>query len=111
MLTGDEESTGTPLNIARADLFAAGKRADVALDFEGLAQIDGKDVEARTGMCYASIYAALSYGSAGLKAIHGIAYGVAANTHRSHGATRPAFRRRSSVRGCLPRTRSPGGRR
>lgn len=48
---------------------------------------DGKDVEARTGMCYASIYAALSYGSAGLNAIHGIAYGVAAKTHRSHGAT------------------------
>ncbi len=48
---------------------------------------DGTDVEARTGMCYASIYAALSYGSAGLNAVHGIAYAVAGVTHRSHGTT------------------------
>jgi alcohol dehydrogenase class IV len=48
---------------------------------------DGADVEARTGMCYASIYAALSYGSAGLNAVHGIAYAVAGMTHRSHGTT------------------------
>jgi len=47
----------------------------------------GDDVEARTGMCYASIYAALSYGSAGLNAVHGIAYAVAGLTHRSHGTT------------------------
>ncbi|SOF01919.1 Alcohol dehydrogenase, class IV [Burkholderia sp. OK233] len=47
----------------------------------------GDDVEARTGMCYASIYAALSYGSAGLNAVHGIAYAVAGITHRSHGTT------------------------
>jgi glutamate carboxypeptidase len=42
-LTGDEESVGEPVETARADLIAAGKRADVALDFEGLAQIDGVD--------------------------------------------------------------------
>lgn len=48
---------------------------------------DGNDVEARVGMCYASVYAAMSYGSAGLNAVHGIAYGVAALTHKSHGAT------------------------
>jgi alcohol dehydrogenase len=48
---------------------------------------NGADVEARTGMCYASIYAALSYGSAGLNAVHGIAYAVAGLTHRSHGTT------------------------
>lgn len=48
---------------------------------------DGSDVEARVGMCYASVYAAMSYGSAGLNAVHGIAYGVAALTHQSHGAT------------------------
>jgi alcohol dehydrogenase len=48
---------------------------------------DGADVEARTGMCYASVYAALSYGSAGLNAVHGIAYAVAGLTHRSHGTT------------------------
>jgi glutamate carboxypeptidase len=34
-LTGDEESTGNPLDVARADLIAAGRRADVALGFEG----------------------------------------------------------------------------
>ncbi|AHB04898.1 MULTISPECIES: iron-containing alcohol dehydrogenase [Pandoraea] len=48
---------------------------------------NGGDVEARVGMCYASVYAAMSYGSAGLNAVHGIAYGVAALTHKSHGAT------------------------
>jgi len=33
--TGDEESTGTPLDEARKDLIAAGKAADYALNFEG----------------------------------------------------------------------------
>ncbi|MBA4089395.1 MAG: peptidase M20 [Sphingobium sp.] len=44
VLTGDEEDAGDPVSIARADLIAAGKRADVALDFEGLSQQDGKDM-------------------------------------------------------------------
>jgi glutamate carboxypeptidase len=44
VLTGDEEDSGDPVEIARADLVAAGKRADVALDFEGLSQEDGKDM-------------------------------------------------------------------
>ncbi len=44
VLTGDEEDSGLPLETARADLVAAGKRADVALDFEGLAQDGGKDM-------------------------------------------------------------------
>jgi glutamate carboxypeptidase len=44
VLTGDEEDSGDPIAIARADLIQAGKRADVALDFEGLAQEDGKDM-------------------------------------------------------------------
>ncbi|TWG88487.1 alcohol dehydrogenase class IV [Cupriavidus gilardii J11] len=48
---------------------------------------DGADTEARIGMSYASLYAALSYGSAGLNAVHGIAYAVAGATHRSHGST------------------------
>jgi glutamate carboxypeptidase len=38
VLTGDEEDSGSPIGVARRDLIAAGKRADVALDFEGLAQ-------------------------------------------------------------------------
>ncbi len=44
VLTGDEEDSGEPIEVARADLIAAGKRADVALDFEGLAVQDGKDM-------------------------------------------------------------------
>ncbi len=44
VLTGDEEDSGTPLALARADLVAAGKRADAALDFEGLAQDKGLDM-------------------------------------------------------------------
>ncbi|MFL6724356.1 MAG: M20/M25/M40 family metallo-hydrolase [Sphingomicrobium sp.] len=43
-LTGDEEDSGNPIELARRDLIAAGKRADVALDFEGLSQEDGKDL-------------------------------------------------------------------
>jgi glutamate carboxypeptidase len=43
-LTGDEEEAGTPRSIARADLIAEGKRADIALDFEGLVRIDGQDM-------------------------------------------------------------------
>ncbi len=44
VLTGDEEDNGIPIELARRDLIAAGKRADAALDFEGLAQEDGKDM-------------------------------------------------------------------
>lgn len=43
-MTGDEEDTGDPLSIARADLLAAGKRADVALGFEGLIRDNGADM-------------------------------------------------------------------
>jgi glutamate carboxypeptidase len=42
-LTGDEEDSGDPLTVSRKDLIEGGKRADVALDFEGLAVIDGQD--------------------------------------------------------------------
>jgi glutamate carboxypeptidase len=38
-LTGDEEDSGSPIEIARRDLVAAGKAADVALDFEGLIRL------------------------------------------------------------------------
>ncbi len=44
VLTGDEEDTGNPIEIARRDLIAAGKRADVALDYEGLVTDGGKDM-------------------------------------------------------------------
>jgi glutamate carboxypeptidase len=44
VLTGDEEDSGSPIELARRDLIAAGGRADIALDFEGLAQENGLDM-------------------------------------------------------------------
>lgn len=46
VLTGDEEDAGNPIEIARRDLIAAGKSADVALDFEGLSRENGRDMAA-----------------------------------------------------------------
>jgi glutamate carboxypeptidase len=43
VLSGDEERFGRPLTFARRDLIAAGKRSDVALEFENASRIDGKD--------------------------------------------------------------------
>lgn len=43
-LTGDEEEAGSPTDVARADLVAAAKAADVALDFEGLSRENGRDM-------------------------------------------------------------------
>jgi len=43
-MTGDEEDAGSPIEAARADLIAAGKRSDVALDFEGLVRDGGADM-------------------------------------------------------------------
>ena len=42
-MTGDEEDSGNPITIARRDLIAEGRKADVALDFEDLAVDDGPD--------------------------------------------------------------------
>ena len=44
MLSGDEEDSGEPIEVARGDLIAAGRRADVVLDFEGLAVENGHDM-------------------------------------------------------------------
>ena len=43
-MTGDEEDAGDPVEFARADLIAAGKRSDVALCFEGLIRDAGADM-------------------------------------------------------------------
>ncbi len=64
---------------------------------------DGADETARAAMCQASLYAALSYGSAGLNAVHGIAYAVAGLTHRSHGTTNAVML--PYVLGALAKTR------
>jgi glutamate carboxypeptidase len=42
-LTGDEERLGLPLEASRGDLIAAGRKADYALEFEGLARVDERD--------------------------------------------------------------------
>jgi glutamate carboxypeptidase len=43
-MTGDEEDSGSPIEKARADLIEAGKRSDVALDFEGLVRDKDADM-------------------------------------------------------------------
>ncbi|WP_448658030.1 M20/M25/M40 family metallo-hydrolase [Sphingomonas sp. CJ99] len=43
VMTGDEEATGKPLDVARRDLLAAGDWADVALEYEGVASEDGRE--------------------------------------------------------------------
>lgn len=45
------------------------------------------DRAARSGMARASLYAAMSYATAGLNAVHGLAYALAGLTHASHGST------------------------
>jgi len=44
VLTGDEERVGSPVEVARKDLFDAASANDLALEFEGLAQEGGKDM-------------------------------------------------------------------
>jgi len=63
VLTGDEEGAGEPVEIARADLVTAAKRADVALDFESLVVIDGKDYGS-TSRRSASLYRITATGKA-----------------------------------------------
>ncbi|MDB5696120.1 MAG: family metallopeptidase [Sphingomonas bacterium] len=43
VLTGDEERPGQPTATARADLIAAGKQADAALEYENVASEGGRD--------------------------------------------------------------------
>lgn len=51
----------------------------------------GSDLEARTGMAYGSLLAAFSYASAGLNAVHALAYALASLTHATHGSTNAVF--------------------
>jgi glutamate carboxypeptidase len=44
VLSGDEENPGRPLTVARRDMRDAATRSDVALEFESLAQKDGRDM-------------------------------------------------------------------
>lgn len=87
-MTGDEEDAGDPIEITRAPLVAAGKRADVALDFEGLVRDEGRDmgsiarrssnswkleISGQTG--HSSLIFSESYGD-------GAAFELARNLHR-----------------------------
>ena len=62
-------------------------RESISLCFRYLerAYRNGADLEARAGMCMASLYAGLSYASAGLNAVHALAYGLGAVRHETHG--------------------------
>lgn len=44
VITGDEERAGRPISISRKALIDAAKASDLALEFEGLAQENGKDM-------------------------------------------------------------------
>ncbi len=44
VLSGDEEAHGEPVELSRRDMVEAGKRADVALEFENASRIAGKDM-------------------------------------------------------------------
>jgi alcohol dehydrogenase class IV len=55
------------------------------------AYVRGTDRPAREAMAAASLYAALSYGSAGLNAVHALAYALAGLTHASHGRTNAVY--------------------
>lgn len=45
VLDGDEEKPGAPISLSRADLIAAGKRSDLALEFENATRYGGVDGE------------------------------------------------------------------
>jgi glutamate carboxypeptidase len=44
VLSGDEEAHGEPVDVSRRDMIEAGKRSDVALEFENNSRINGKDM-------------------------------------------------------------------
>ncbi len=68
-------------------------RESVRFCFEHLptAFAEPKNLTARTGMSYSSLYAALSYATAGLHAVHALAYALAGLTHETHGRTNAVF--------------------
>lgn len=77
-LTGDEEDAGDPLELARKDLIEAGQWADVALGFEALSILDGKDtgvVARRSSGSWTLTTSAKSGHSSGIFA-EGVGYGA-----------------------------------
>lgn len=89
----DREGAADPGYSGRNELTRLFAEASIRLCFEHLptAYHNGADRPAREGMAAGSLYAALSYGSAGLNAVHGLAYALAGLTHASHGSTNAVF--------------------
>lgn len=85
----DREGHPDPGYSGRNHLTRMFAREAIRLCFEHLrrAYEVPSDMQARSGMALASLYAGLSYGNAGLNGVHALAYGVAAITHETHGTT------------------------
>lgn len=85
----DREEHPDPGYSGRNHLTRMFAREAIRLCFEHLrrAYEAPSDLQARSGMALASLYAGLSYGNAGLNGVHALAYGVAAITHETHGTT------------------------
>lgn len=89
----DREGHPDPGYSGRNALTRMFARESIRLCFAHLhkAYAEPADMTARSGMALASLYAGLSYGSAGLHGVHALAYGLAALTHESHGTTNAAM--------------------
>ncbi len=85
----DTEGDPDPGYSGRNDLTMMFAREATALVLRHLAVAydHPQDRSARGGMARASLYAAMSYATAGLNAVHGLAYALAGLTHASHGST------------------------
>ncbi|WP_119289990.1 iron-containing alcohol dehydrogenase [Azohydromonas sediminis] len=85
----DVEGDPDPGYSGRSELTVMFAREATALVFRHLATAfeHPQDRQARRGMARASLYAAMSYATAGLNAVHGLAYALAGLTHASHGST------------------------
>lgn len=61
----------------------------IALVFEHLPVVarNPNNQEARSGMALASLFAAMSYSTAGLHGVHAMSYAIASLSHRPHGQT------------------------
>ncbi|WP_137892783.1 iron-containing alcohol dehydrogenase [Ramlibacter sp. 2FC] len=88
----DREGQPDPGYSGRNPLTLMFARESIRLCFAHLqkAYAEPDHMTARSGMALASLYAGLSYGSAGLHGVHALAYGLAALTHETHGTTNAA---------------------
>jgi alcohol dehydrogenase class IV len=89
----DREGSPDPAYTGRNDITRLFAAEGIRLCFRHLptAYAKGDQREAREGMAAGSLYAALSYATAGLNAVHGLAYALAGLTHASHGSTNAVF--------------------